>query len=700
MRWMLQLLILTWVGLVGRPVQAACDTVLPQSGAVGAPARRVKAADLIQLRDVGDPESSSFNIPSPFGVAPDGHRVAFYVTRADLATNRICRALVLLDLAAPARARVLDQGGETILADDSKYGVLVKPGVAEIVTPLWSSDGRRIVYRRRDGDATRAWIVEVGGAGAAHPVTPANLDVDRVSWTANGAGLIYAARPGLGALRAAIEREGRAGWLYDARIWPNHGPRPQLPDTAPITYTVLDLGSGEQRAATPAETAGLQSAEDFAETPVAHRGPRQADTSLIAPSPFSDRRVKVSAPGRPDLSCMDPQCTGRIITMAWAGRALLFLRREGWNHETTALYSWRPGARSARRRWSTLDVLHGCRPTALGWICTRENSRTPRSVVLLEPLTGQSRVALDLNPEFAAIKLPEVRRLRWRNDIGLEAWGDLVLPPDYRPGQRVPLVIIQYRSVGFLRGGIGNEYPIFLFAERGMAVLSFERPPMTLTLAPTLADVKSMIAFMQRNWGERRSLLSSLEMGIELAVEEGVADPKRIGITGLSDGATTVSFALINGRQYAAAASSTCCLDPDTVTTYGGIGWSDFMQQTGYPPATRPDPGFWAPMSIAQNARSITTPLLLQSADSEYLLALQSYEALRELKRPVELYVFPNELHDKVEPAHRAAVFDRSLDWFDFWLRGRESADPAKAAQYCRWEFLRAQRDTSPSSTP
>lgn len=692
MRWMFLSLILTLAGLVGRPAQGACETVLPRSGIASTPARPVNAADLIQLRDVGDPESSTFALPSPFGVAPDGRRAAFYITRADLAADRVCRILVLLDLAAPGRPTVLDQGGDTILADDSKYGVLVKPGVADIVTPLWSPDGASIAYLRRDAGVTHAWVVAPGGK-PPHPITPADLDIDRISWTADGKGLIFAARPGLGAVEAAIEKEGHSGWLYDQRIWPNHGPRPQLPDTAPIQYFVLDIGSGRQRAASPSEIARIQSAEDLSEQPVANSGARRAATILSAPSPFSDRRVIVSALDQPDRACRDPRCVGRIIMVAWQGKRLLFLRREGWNHEETALYSWRPGAAHAQRRWSTLDVLHGCRPFRGGWICTRETSRTPRSVVALDPATGRSRTLLDLNPEFAAIRLPEVRRLRWTNDLGLEAWGDLVLPPDYRPGQRVPLVITQYRSVGFLRGGIGNEYPIFLFAQRGMAVLSFERPPMTLTLAPDLKNVTAMIAFMQQDWRERRSLLSSLERGIAATIAAGVADPDRIGITGLSDGATTVSFALINGRRFAAAASSTCCLDPDTVTTYGGIGWSDFMQQTGYPPATRPDPGFWAPMSLAQNARSITTPLLLQSADSEFLLALQTFEALRELKRPVELYVFPGELHDKIEPAHRAAVFDRSLDWFDFWLRGRESADPAKAAQYRRWQALRRQRD-------
>ncbi|WP_162875622.1 Atxe2 family lasso peptide isopeptidase [Sphingomonas crusticola] len=672
--------------------RAACDVLPPVAPTISKARRAVTAADLIEMRDVGDPESASFSSPSPFGVAPDGLQVAFYVTRPSLADNKICRALLLLDLSGRTPPKILDQGGDNILLEDPKYGALVKPGSPAVVTPAWSSDGRWLAYLRSDGGVTRAWVTAPGEADA-RSISPPRLDIDQLGWTADGR-LIIHGRPGLAATRAAIEQEGRSGWLYDARFWPNIGARPLLPADLQVAYSVIELPSGTLRPATSTEIDAFQLRPEpgAPAEPVAEQAGRRAFTVLEAPSPVSARRLRVSAAGRPDQVCPDAACAGRILNLWWRRGAVMFMRREGWNREAIAMYRWRPGRSRAMRLWRTTDVLHGCVDVALGLVCTRENSITPRSVVLLDPLSGRSRLLFAPNPEFAGIRLPAVERLHWKNDRGLEAWGDLVLPPGYCPGQRVPLVVTQYRSVGFLRGGVGNEYPIFLFAERGMAVLSFERPPDAFTLALQLSDWSDLIAFDQRDWADRRSFLSSLLRGIDQVIARGVGDPARLGITGLSDGSTSISFALVNSRRFAAAASSTCCIDPNTVATYGGIGWSDFMQQIGYPPATRPDPAFWAPMSIAQNARRVTTPLLLQSADSEYLLALETFEALRELKHPVELYVFPNEFHNKIEPVHRAAVFERSLDWFDFWLRDHEVADPAKAAQYRRWEAMRAQR--------
>jgi hypothetical protein len=82
----------------------------------------------------------------------------------------------------------------------------------------------------------------------------------------------------------------------------------------------------------------------------------------------------------------------------------------------------------------------------------------------------------------------------------------------------------------------------------------------------------------------------------------------------------------------------------------------------------------------------------MQISDSEMVYALETFSALREQGQPVEMYVFPGEFHFKWQPAHRRAVYERNLDWFAFWLQGREDPDPAKAAQYKRWEALRSDR--------
>jgi hypothetical protein len=92
----------------------------------------------------------------------------------------------------------------------------------------------------------------------------------------------------------------------------------------------------------------------------------------------------------------------------------------------------------------------------------------------------------------------------------------------------------------------------------------------------------------------------------------------------------------------------------------------------------------------------------MQLADSETLLALEAFTALRDHHQPVDLYVFPDERHYKWQPVHRMAIYRRSVDWFDYWLRGLRPADPERAVEVERWDALRAERaaaDGAGSST-
>jgi dipeptidyl aminopeptidase/acylaminoacyl peptidase len=142
--------------------------------------------------------------------------------------------------------------------------------------------------------------------------------------------------------------------------------------------------------------------------------------------------------------------------------------------------------------------------------------------------------------------------------------------------------------------------------------------------------------------------------------------------------------------MFAAASISSCCLEPWTVNTYVGIAFADWIQSIGYPSLIHPDPAFWRDMSIAQNAKRIDTPLLMQLNDDDgYLMALEAFESLREWGKPVEMYVFPGEFHVKWQPQHRLAIYQRNIDWFAFWLRGIEDPAPEKAAQYARWRAMR-----------
>ncbi len=682
---------LTWAV----PAWAACAEVLPSSSKPRAE-RMVTPGDILGIRDIGYPDPL-ISGPSPFAVSPSGEQVAFVINRADPERNSYCRALVVLPIRRGAAPRIVDRGGELITITDVQRGMFVRGGFPAVVTPAWSPDGRWIAYLRRDDGVTQVWRVRADG-GEAQAMTQLKTDAEAVGWSGDGRRLIYTTRPAKQVIADAIDREGRSGWLYDKRVVTFSGPRPQIREAdAPLVTLSLNLETRTAERVSLAEHQGAGAAGQPADASTSSMNGRRA---WIARQGLDSARseLKVAEADGREIACRAATCRGDITGVWWGhdGAELRYLRRQGWNNEETALYRWRPGAGDPRLSFVTLDALTGCVAASDKLVCGRENATTPRRIVEIDPTSGASTVLFDLNPEFADLVLGRVERLRWRNDRGFEAWGDLVLPPGYRSDRKLPLIVVQYSSRGFLRGGTGDEYPIFAFAAHGFAVLSLERPPFVAYLNPDIADPKEFAAENQRDWADRRSLLSAIESGVGLVVKRGIADPARIGITGLSDGATTARFALINSNLFAAASISSCCIEPWTVNTYVGIAFADFVQSLGFPSLIRPDPSFWKDMSLAQNAARIDVPLLMQLNDDDgYIMALEAFESLREYGKPVEMYVFPGEFHVKWQPVHRLAIYQRNLDWFDFWLRGVEDPDPAKAPQYQRWRRLRERRTSS-----
>jgi len=667
--------------------RAGCAALIPRSAAAPGSARDVTATDLIALRTIGPLDGSNALAPSPFGLSPDGRRLAFVISRDDPATGEYCQALLVMDLDTSGGPRVIDRGGDRILQNLALRGSRISAGWPAVVTPRWSRDGRAVGYLKRSNGVTRVWV-SFGAGTPAVPVSPAASDVLDWRWDRDGASIVFSTEPGRRAESEAIAREGRQGFLYDARMWPGVGVAPLPAGTLPVKNFVADLG-GRVRAANDGDDVPANGATAL--MPVTDSRGWRASAVSDGTSPLSPTRLIVTPPGRPAQPCRAQTCRDGLVSLWWSDGAVLFLRREGWDQEDMALYRWRPGTAAPHRILLTHQLLLGC-AFAVRLICTAEESAVPPHVVMIDIASGRMSTVFVPNPEFTGVRLGSVRRLRLRNAFGLESWADLVTPPGFDGQERLPTIIVQYRSRGFLRGGTGDDYPVFLFAARGYAVLSLEQPHNVAYARPDLPGWDAVNAYSTHDWRERQSLYSSLEAAIDAGVTAGVVDRKRIGITGLSDGATTVQYALIHSQRFAAAAISTCCIEPKTVMTQG-IGWADWNRTVqGFPPASRDDPDFWRPVSLSVNAARIDTPLLMQLADSEYLQSLEAFTALRENGKPVEMYIFPDEYHNKVSPEHRLAVWTRSLDWFDFWLLHRVDPDPAKAAQYRRWDAMRAKR--------
>ena len=678
--------------IAGQAQAATCLERLRWSTAERPDDHPLRAEDLIELRDFG-PQDSVSSASDHFSLSPDGMQLALLLRRAEVATNRYCFGLVIVTVATGA-VRFADVGGEPILwKSDFRDQADLESGAILARAPLWSPDGRWIAYMRRDSGRTRLWRVASAGGTASALLTP-DTDVRRFAWTQSGARLVYEIRPRLDTARLAIAQEGLSGFLYDTRIAAHFSVVPSPPADTPSDLRSIAVAGSDDRLASDAERPALQLPRPPGVPAIAARsavGPggalawtSQPDSAIAAaPAPLSVRLDGVVT------ACGFAACADRIRGIWWLGDSeLLFLRDWGSaDRGAMELFRWSPGHRpiSVLR---TPDVLQHCQAAGSTLFCARETSTHPRHIVRIDTRSGKSRPIFDPNPRFRRAGLGTVRRLALRAADGALAYADLVLPPDHRPGQRHPMVVVQYQTRGFLRGGVGDEYPIWLFAARGYAVLSHQRPA-SFADGHLAADLNAYQRINMQNFADRRRVFTALENGVDIAIASGDIDPEALGITGLSEGASSALWAILNTPRYRAAAVSSCCEDPWPVLYGGGLALARDVKAWGYPELRSDPQGFWKRWSVALNADRITAPLLLQMSEQEFRLSLQAVGSLREAGKPVELYIFPGEYHLKWQPAHRAAVYRRSLDWFDFWLRGHVDPSSDKSPQYKRWSAMR-----------
>ncbi len=315
----------------------------------------------------------------------------------------------------------------------------------------------------------------------------------------------------------------------------------------------------------------------------------------------------------------------------------------------------------------------------------------------IDAITRAMTLLYDPNPTWDVKALPAIERLNVSDKYGEDSFAHLVHPLNYRKGQTYPLVIVQYRSRGFLRGGTGGEYPIFAYARAGYFVLSVDRPePRALLARARWPEVQRDTELSHREQISKQSALVAL---IEQLTARGLIDKNRIAITGLSDGAETVFYGIVNSDLFAVAVASSPPSDPMSyalnTSDFRGLQRAQFGME-GPLGSSQTWASWWRRSAIAPRANDIHAPLLMQLSDAEMLSALPLRVALEQASKPAELIIYPGAYHLKWRPRQLHAAQRRAFDWIDFWLRGRENADPIDPDQYARWRALRALSAGSP----
>ena len=669
---------------VAFPYLLNAQTVLDQSARSLA---NVSAKELIEIVDIG--------VPS---VSPNGKYIAVEVAQPDIRKNITVLRWIVGSAKEVSPVTEIGNGGDPI--PYGGFGAATVGGVM-LDQAAWSPDSNWIYYRRKDTNGIQVWKSR-RDVGDSYQVTSVAGDVQAFEISHDGEDLI---------LRIASPISDKAtyneiGYLYDERFVPWRDRAPVEILSSPTRISVVRISDGSERQPTSAEIRDFTQHQELSPgvCSQSHVDFNFDVDRLCLRDLRSDISVDVNPPrtltwegkNGKQVVCSVPQCTGYFqgFWLSEDGRQAIFLRwRDHRRVGTLSLFQWTLGSRSVRTILETDDLLGGCSLSNSSLICNRESSVTPKMITRVSLRTGAYTNLIDLNEKFRMHKLGNVSVFNWADKDGVKGYGHVVKPVDYAHGTKYPLVVVQYRSRGFLKGGIGDEYPIQVLAALGFVVLSFDRPD------DRDAQMRSRdwTEVNIREWAglrDRKRVLSVLLAGVEELVREGIVDASRVGISGVSDGADTVSFAVIHTSKVFAAASSAGASWNPIAFFLNGLGEKQLMTSRGLPlPYSEIDQGHWGEISMGMRANEIDTPLLMNVSDMEMLTDTQTVASMKHFQRPVEMWVFPNEHHIKSQPAHRYSVYKRNVQWFQFWLQDVEVQDPVDPEQYSRWRALRDQRD-------
>jgi dipeptidyl aminopeptidase/acylaminoacyl peptidase len=315
-------------------------------------------------------------------------------------------------------------------------------------------------------------------------------------------------------------------------------------------------------------------------------------------------------------------------------------------------------------------------------ILAEQDLNTPPRIVVLDRSTGHKSLLLDLNPQFRKLRFASVEQIKFRGADDQEIRAGLYLPLDYEPGKHYPLVI-QTHGFDPRAFWIDGPYPT-AFAAQALASIGI-----SVLQLPT-----------SHNWvstpEEGPKMVETFERAIAYVKQRGILDEGRIGIVGYSRTGFHVQYALTHSKLHFAAA---------VIADGSDGGYSQYVQFLNPSPYTAADSeslngavpfgpgiGLWADRSPEFALDRVNTPLLIQALNPRSLsFQWATFVALRRLSRPVDLLYLPGAQHILHRPWDRVASQQGTIDWFAFWLLGKEDSDPKKAQQYIRWHDLKSE---------
>jgi dipeptidyl aminopeptidase/acylaminoacyl peptidase len=272
----------------------------------------------------------------------------------------------------------------------------------------------------------------------------------------------------------------------------------------------------------------------------------------------------------------------------------------------------------------------------------------------------------ELNPQAAEWNLPSVEVVTWKSSDGVEVEGILELPHGVKDPKGLPMIVNIHggpASSSKLRRRFWG-YGRTIMASLGYAVFSPNYRGSTGFGDKFLVDLI----------GRKNDIdVADIMTGVDAMIARGIADPKRLGVMGWSNGGYLTNCLVahpVHGKRFKAASSGAGVFDtamqwmiedtPGHVVNYSkGLPWKRVERMRKSSPLYTID--------------SATTPTLIHVGENDPRVPKEHSIALHRalhtyLKVPTELIIYPKTGHSLRSWTHKLAKMEWDIDWFEQYL--------------------------------
>ncbi|WP_019415154.1 S9 family peptidase [Paenisporosarcina sp. TG20] len=262
--------------------------------------------------------------------------------------------------------------------------------------------------------------------------------------------------------------------------------------------------------------------------------------------------------------------------------------------------------------------------------------------------------------------------ISWKSSDGLEIEGILSTPIDFDANKNYPLLVVihggpAWASFPIFSDCFNEKYPIETFIEKGFIVLE-----------PNYRGSSGYCnEFLKANYRKLGiAYYEDVLSGVDKLVDDGIADPDRVGVMGWSNGGYIAAFCSTFSSRFKA------------ISVGGGItNWSTHYANTDIPHFIKMylgntpwnDPEIYAKTSPMTYIKSACTPTLIQHGEKDARVptpnAYELYQGLRDMEVDTELVIFKGMAYSSDHPGINVAIMKQNLIWFSHYILGENMKD-------------------------